>query len=95
MNQEIEYSEQYLRNACLVDQPDNHSSMRMDYLHAAERAENLMELLNIMTLIKKEYAKFNTGEYKDLQYKQQLEEAYRIASKKFNGEESSELNNQE
>ena len=89
MSQENEqqYTEHYLRHACIIDTPkEQHTSMRMDYLHAAERADNLMECLNLMQLIKMEYSKFKSGEYKDDEYKQQLEKAYEIVAKKFHGD---------
>lgn len=81
------YTEHYLKHACIIDTPkEQRTSMRMDYLHAAERADNLMECLNLMQLIKMEYSKFESGEYKDDEYKQQLEKAYEIVSKKFHGD---------
>lgn len=89
MNQENEpYTEHYLKHACIIDTPkEQRTSMRMDYLHAAERADNLMECLNLIQLIDMEIAKFESGEYKDEQYKQELKCAKEIVIKKFNNED--------
>lgn len=90
MSQENErqYTEHYLKHACIIDTPkEQRTSMRMDYLHAAERADNLMECLNLIQLIDMEIAKFESGEYKDEQYKQELKRAKEIVIKKFNNED--------
>jgi hypothetical protein len=78
----------FLKHACLIDKPIlEECTMRLDYLHLVERADNLMELLNLIELIKVELGKFASGEYKDQQYKEQLDQAYELANKKFEGKE--------
>ena len=56
--------------------------MRMDYLHAVETAENMMEIYNLIKLINIELCKFNSGEYTDEEYRTQLIEALKLAEKR-------------
>ena len=58
------------------------SNMRMDYLNAVKSANNMIELLNLITFIKEELGKFNNGEYTDEEYHTQLIEALKLAEKR-------------
>lgn len=76
------YDKHYIKHASFTDVVEEKKVMRMDYLHAVETADNMMEIYNLIKLINIELGKFNSGEYTDEEYHTQLIEALKLAEKR-------------
>jgi hypothetical protein len=76
------YDKHHIKHASFIDGVKEKRVMRMDYLHAVETAENMMEIYNLIKLIDIELGKFNSGEYTDEEYHTQLIEALELAEKR-------------
>ena len=77
------YDKNYIKHASFIDEAvEEKRVMRMNYLHAVETADNMMEIFNLIKLINIELSKFNSGEYADEEYRAQLLEALKLAEKK-------------
>jgi hypothetical protein len=76
------YDKHHIKYASFIDGVKENKVMRMDYLHAVEIADNMMEIYNLIKLINIELGKFNSGEYTDEEYHTQLIEALNLAEKR-------------
>ena len=76
------YDKHYIKHASFTDGIEENEVMRMDYLHAVETADNMMEIYTLIKLINIEICKFNSGEYTDEEYHTQLIEALKLAEKR-------------
>ena len=76
------YDKYHIKHASFIDGVKKNEVMRMDYLHAVETADNMMEIYNLIKLINIELGKFNSGEYTDEEYHTQLIEALKFAEKR-------------
>ena len=76
------YDKHHIKHASFIDGIEENEVMRMDYLHAVETADNMMEIYNLIKLINIELGKFNSGEYTDEEYHTQLIEALKLAEKR-------------
>lgn len=76
------YDKHHIKHASFIDGVKENEVMRMDYLHAVETADNMMEIYNLIKLINIELGKFNSGEYTDEKYHTQLIEALKLAEKR-------------
>jgi hypothetical protein len=76
------YDKHHIKYASFIDEVKENEVMRMDYLHAVETADNMMEIYNLIKLINIELSKFNSGEYTDEEYHTQLIEALKLAEKR-------------
>lgn len=76
------YDKHHIKHASFIDGVKENEVMRMDYLHAVETADNMMEIYNLIKLINIELSKFNSGEYTDEEYHTQLIEALKLAEKR-------------
>ena len=75
------YDKYHIKHASFIDGVKKNEVMRMDYLHAVETADNMMEIYNLIKLINIELGKFNSGEYTDeelAEYLNMLEKVERI-----------------